>query len=304
VTPAENQVTDHHITIDTITCADCREWLGALPDDPKRLPMAAIIMCAGSGKRMQSQSLPKVCSPVAGVPAINRTIHSCRRSGIGAIVVVVGSDGNQVMQTVSAGHAGVLYAHQAEPRGTGHAVRVGFEPLRRMGFTGLVWCLAGDKIVEPGAFREVLSALYTRGADAALAVTEKPNRMDMGRVLQDRDGRVRGIVEGRELRADSPWLTRKDVAEAAASPYRNESVYCFHADALATGLDLLPMPAEVEQYFTDIIAALVHQPHGVSAHIRAALIADPEMVMGFNTPEQLLSVDAAIRKRWKGRAGD
>ena len=331
---------------------------------PDRLPMAAIIMAAGAGTRMHAQSLLKACFPVAGVPAVNRIIRACRRSGIDTIVVVVGAGGDQVMQTVSAEHAGVLYAHQPETRGTGHAVRVGFEPLRRMGFGGLVWCLVGDKVVEPGAFRAVLSALEGGDADAAFAVTDKPGRTDMGRVLQDQDGSVRGIVESRDLRVaqmldalagesrgllaevlrkrcldavgsqarceqflaklrrlassggrisarrlraalprlagklriGNQWLTHEEVA--AASPYRNESLYCFHADTLAAGLDLLPKPtAEGEQYFTDIVAALVHPRHGPRARIRAALIADPELIMGFNTPEQLLAVDAAVRKR-------
>jgi len=169
-------------------------------ESAKQPPMAAIVMAAGRGSRMLAKSLPKVCFPVLGVPAINRTLRSCRKVGIASVVVVVGDDGDQVMRTVSDEHEGILYAHQPEPRGTGHAVRTGFEPLRQIGFEGLVWCIVGDKVIEPEAFDRVLRA-FDEDADAAFAVTDKPHAEDMGHVLQDSEGRVLGIFERNDLKA-------------------------------------------------------------------------------------------------------
>jgi len=329
--------------------------------------MAAVVLAAGRGSRMQAKSLPKVCFPVLGVPAINRSIRACRGCGVDTLVVVVGADGDQVMQTVSGEHDNILYAHQPEPLGTGHAVRVGFEPLRRIGFQGLVWVLVGDKVIDPRAVEQVLAALDDDALDAAFAVSHKPHMDDMGRVLQHADGRVRGIFERNDLRAGallaqidaelgrgrtpaadelrrrcleavgSPsrcqrffgrlwrlaeskaeptqrrlraalpahpgrfrvgdeWLTADEII--AAAPYGNESLYCFRTQVLARGLRLMPPPRRGrEDYFTNIIEALLHPRRGRPARILAVPVEDPTFIMGFNTPEQLLAIEDAVRRR-------
>ena len=102
-------------------------------------PMACIVMAAGRGTRMGAPGLPKVCFPVVGVPVINRSIATYRECGIETIVVVIGGEGQQVIDTVSAEFDGILFARQRNPRGTGDAARAGFEPLRRMQFDGAVF---------------------------------------------------------------------------------------------------------------------------------------------------------------------
>jgi len=91
-------------------------------------PTACIILAAGRGTRMGARGLPKVCFHVGGVPIINRSIAAYRACGIGTIVVVIGQDGQQVVDTVSAEFDGILFARQREPRGTGDAAQTGFEP--------------------------------------------------------------------------------------------------------------------------------------------------------------------------------
>jgi len=53
--------------------------------------MAAIVLAAGQGTRMQSADTHKVCFPVAGVPAINRMVATLRSEGFGTVVIVVGA---------------------------------------------------------------------------------------------------------------------------------------------------------------------------------------------------------------------
>ena len=169
-------------------------------------PVACIIMAAGRGTRMEAKSLPKVCFPVVGVPAINRSIASYRACGIETIVVVIGQDGQQVISTVSSEFDGVIFAAQLEPKGTGDAVRVGFEPLRRLGFDGLVICAGGDRIVQPAGVKALLDALDDRDCDGVVAVTERPAARDMGRVLINDHGECEGVVEPRDLHAAELFL--------------------------------------------------------------------------------------------------
>lgn len=337
--------------------------------EPDKTPerMAAIVMAGGKGTRMGAKSLPKVCFPALGVPAINRSIHSYRDAGIETIVVVVGANGQQVMETVANEHPGVFFAYQVDPRGTGDAVRTGFEPLRRIGFEGLVWCAVGDKIIDRRAVEGILAGLARADADGAFAVTDKPAQ-DMGVVFQHPDGRARAVVEQRDLRAahvaaglaerlargetPSPADLRAQCAEAvgesrcekffgplwaalqrddadparlqaalpdhpgmfkigsewfpaaeieANAPYKNESLYCFRADTLGRGLEMMKPPPGREDYFTDVIATLLSPPKGDPADVRAVLIEDPTLMMGFNTPDQLLSIEDTLRRR-AGRA--
>ena len=168
---------------------------------PADAPLACIILAAGRGTRMRARKLPKVCFPVVGVPVINRSIAAYRACGAGTIVVVVGEDGGEVIETVTSEFDGVLFARQPSPLGTGDAVRAGFEPLQRLGFEGNVICAVGDKLIREEAVRRLLAEFERERADAALAVTERPDVHHMGRTLLDDKGEVEGIVEERDLRA-------------------------------------------------------------------------------------------------------
>ena len=170
------------------------------PQNHANRPMACIVMAAGRGTRMGAPGLPKVCFPVVGVPVINRSIATYRKCGIETIVVVIGDEGQQVIDTVSAEFEGILFARQRNPHGTGDAARAGFEPLRRLGFDGAVFCAVGDKVVQPEAVRAVQEEFFNSEADAAIAVTRKPDAKDMGHVVLNAQGDAVAVVEESTLR--------------------------------------------------------------------------------------------------------
>lgn len=336
-----------------------------------KAPLAAIIMAAGRGTRMCARSLPKVCFPVVGVPAINRSIAAYRACDVRTIVVVIGRDGQQVMDTVTSEFDGVLFAAQREAKGTGDAVRVGFEPLRRLGFDGLVICTVGDKVVQPEAVRAVLEGMEAQDCDGVLAVTEKPKARGMGRVLLNDCREIVGIVEDRDLcaaelllRMDRRCRTTKGSLDASAlrkeclqamgseeacsrflgrawsrirtadrvasarlrsnlpakpgflrvgsrtlsaaavrraSKYVNESLYLFRASVLPRGLRMLKPNAAGEVYITDMVSALANPPKGrPKTRLLACLLRDPDWMLGFNTPAELLNLEEKIRSRVRG----
>jgi len=162
--------------------------------------IASISMAGGRGRRMGETSIPKVCFPVAGVPAINRTIAALRKCGVDLNVVVVGSGAGEVVRTVGSAFPDAVFAFQERPLGTGNAGRTGFAPLSRIGFEGDVIIHVGDKVIDESVIAQVLREFYKGDCDVAIATTRRPNAPDMGRVVRSPKGDVLGVVEAVEIR--------------------------------------------------------------------------------------------------------
>src|SRR5579871_4721896 len=82
-------------------------------------PTAAIILAAGKSTRMRSK-LPKPLHPLCGLPLTAHVIRACRGAGVARIIVVIGHEAERVRAGLG---ETVEYTVQAEPRGTGDAVR-------------------------------------------------------------------------------------------------------------------------------------------------------------------------------------
>ena len=80
-------------------------------------PIAALILAAGRGERMNSD-LPKVLHPAAGVPIVAHVIDAVRGAGVERIAVVVGAQ-NGLLRSFLNGTEMVV---QKKRLGTGHAV--------------------------------------------------------------------------------------------------------------------------------------------------------------------------------------
>ncbi len=158
-------------------------------------PIVAVILAAGRGTRMGASHLPKVCFPIAGVPAIARAVQTYVNCGIDTHCVVVGAGSEAIMQVLKnlPGHR--LYAHQPEPRGTGHATRVAVDLLRSLGYEGDVLVVAGDKLIEEPFLARLIDTFYSTRSDLAFAVGDVHDFPTSGRVVRDESGQVRAIVE-------------------------------------------------------------------------------------------------------------
>src|SRR6266480_2430684 len=88
--------------------------------------IAAIILAAGKGKRMQTTDINKVVLPIGGKPMIHRSVSFIKSLGIETIIVVVGFAKESVMQVLG---DSVFYAEQQEQLGTANAVGVGLSKI-------------------------------------------------------------------------------------------------------------------------------------------------------------------------------
>jgi N-acetylgalactosamine kinase len=263
--------------------------------------IACVILAGGQGKRMGSAQRHKVCFPILGVPAIVRAIGSYRAAGLRRFVVVVGQKAQQVIETVSAAHAGVSFVYQPRPRGTGHAAAIAAEALAAQGGCRAAVVTMGDKVVRPQVVGELLARFDESGADVALAVLPFDASSSSGRVVADASGRVLGIVEkpdidrARKTRARIPVGAARLTAAQIDRRTRglNPSLYVFRFEKLREAIGRLRADnVQGELYLTDAIGLL-----SPTCRIEAVEVGEPTDVMGFNTPEELLAVEEAVRRR-------
>lgn len=160
-----------------------------------------VILAAGQGTRMGRSDLVKVCFEIDGVPAINRLITVFKRAGFRRFLVVVGALSDQVLETVTKEHEGVLYVHQASRLGTGHAAKVAAEALQAIGYDGYILVSMGDKLIEEAALEALVTGYIKQRADMALLTIPKSEHTEAsaGRVFVNADGQALEIMEQVDL---------------------------------------------------------------------------------------------------------
>lgn len=158
---------------------------------------AVIILAAGKGTRM-GEDAAKVCFEIDGVPAINRTLATFKKSGFKKFVLVVGSKAEEVMETVAPLYPDVSFVYQTPQLGTGHAARIASDMLKNGGHNGPILLSMGDKYIEDKAIEVLLDCFIRKQADMALLTIPKNERTQAscGRVIINQEtGNVIDILE-------------------------------------------------------------------------------------------------------------
>lgn len=166
------------------------------------LPLAAIVLAAGKGTRMKSDT-HKVLHPIGGKPMIDHVLDSVTSLGATRIVVVVG-DRKEQLDTALAGRASVTTALQEPQLGTGHAVMAARDAMA--GFSGVVLILYGDvPLVRPETLQAMLERLQAPlGGTEPVAVVlgfEAADPGVYGRILLDQTGAIDRMVEFKDASA-------------------------------------------------------------------------------------------------------
>jgi len=160
-----------------------------MPDQPR---FAAVILAAGQGTRMRSDT-HKVLHPIAGRPLLLHLLDSVEALGAERTVVVLGK-GREQVEAALAGHGAIL-AHQAEQKGTGHAVQQAASALD--GYDGPVLILYGDTpFVAAGTLRRMLDRLEGKDAPGVVVLASSPSdTASYGRIILGTGDRIAKMVE-------------------------------------------------------------------------------------------------------------
>ena len=239
------------------------------PTSPDR-PLAAIVLAAGSGTRMKSDT-HKVLHAIAGKPMLLHLIDTLEELGVERQVVVVGARKEQVEAAVEG--RGVAIAEQTEQLGTGHAVAQAHDALK--GFSGDVLILYGDvPLVSAETMRRMVERLR-RGDDPRCVVLgfRPDDPAAYGRIIADGTGIIETMVE------------YKDASEAQrAVTLCNSGLMAARATDLFVLLDQIGNDNAAGEYYLPDIVMLPGQPSAV-------IETDADEVAGVNSRIELARVE-------------
>jgi bifunctional UDP-N-acetylglucosamine pyrophosphorylase / glucosamine-1-phosphate N-acetyltransferase len=250
-------------------------------------PLSAIVLAAGQGTRMRS-ARPKPLHRLCGRPLVRYVLDAVAGTGAERAVVVVGYAADRVIKSLQQepGSVPLEFVEQRVQRGTGDAVAVGLTglPDDDDADEGDVMVLPGD---TPLVRAETLAALVVEHRLSGAACTLLTARLDdpggYGRVVRDKDGRVRRIVEDRDASAHE--LAIDEI---------NTSIYVFRRGLLSPALRrITPDNSQGELYITDVVEVLASAGHPV-----VSLVAeDADETQGVNDRAQLALAEAELRQR-------
>jgi len=175
-------------------------------------PLAAIVLAAGLGTRMNSDT-PKHLHPLLGRRLADWVVEAVRGLGPEPLVVVVAPDARDAFE-------GVTVAVQDPPRGTGDAAAAARSSLE--GFDGDVLVVTGDAAAITSDLLGALLETHREAGSAATVLSFEPTEPGAyGRIVRDDDGTLQSIVEARDASDDQ--LEIREV---------NSSIYAFEAAKL------------------------------------------------------------------------
>lgn len=239
---------------------------------------AAVVLAAGEGTRMKSKT-PKVLHEIAGLSMLEWVLRAVRGTDMEKCVVVCGRGADRLKERLG---DSVLYAEQAERKGSGHAVMCAAHLLE--GFDGYTLIIAGDM---PLLKQETVAAMVEAAEAGNYACTMLTAELDdpygYGRILRNEFGDVTAIVEEKDATAE-----QRAICEV------NASCYCVCTPLLLECLkELKPANAQGEYYLTDIVGILNAKGEKVGAYIAG----DARECMGVNDRAQLAQCAGILRGR-------
>jgi bifunctional UDP-N-acetylglucosamine pyrophosphorylase / glucosamine-1-phosphate N-acetyltransferase len=239
-------------------------------------PLKVVILAAGKSTRMKSDT-PKVLHKLAGVPMLQWVLDQAAAMNAAETIVVVGHEGDRVREKFK---DRARFVTQEPQQGTGHAVMQTREALKD--FKGDVAVLCGDvPLIRPRTLELLRHMHRSENAACTILTTLQDQPRGYGRIVRDGLGRVRRIVEQRDLTPQ-----QEPIQEV------NTGTYLFDCAKLLLVLDKLKTDnAQGEYYLTDVVPLLAQ------LGVAACACDDPTEVMGINNRKQLAEADQITRAR-------
>lgn len=239
--------------------------------------VAAVILAAGKGKRMNIHDKNKVISLLHDRPIIVHIVNFMKKLAISNVVVVVGHAKESVKEVLTG--EDILYAEQREQLGTGDALKCALEVLPSN--VSDVYVVYGDDGVfyndkHLPIVEQLLQKHFISGAAVTFLTIEQENPYALGRILRDEKGEFKAIIEEKDASDEQRKITEI-----------NPGCFLFNVAFLREHLhEIEKSPVTGEYYINSIIDLALRFNQKVETVRGGQLIW-----RGVNTPEELLEAE-------------
>ncbi|MEM8918992.1 MAG: bifunctional UDP-N-acetylglucosamine diphosphorylase/glucosamine-1-phosphate N-acetyltransferase GlmU [Pseudomonadota bacterium] len=245
-------------------------------------PLAAIILAAGQGTRMKSET-HKVLHPIAGKPMLHHLLDTVDAIGVERTVVVVGARREQIEASVADRQVDI--AVQEDQLGTGHAVAQAKDALE--GFAGDVLILYGDvPMVSASTMQEMITRLNSGTDPRAVVLGFRPDDAGAyGRIIAGEQGEIEKMVEYKDA---SDTERGVNLCNSGLMAVRSTDLFIL--------LDQISNDNAAGEYYLPDIVMLPGQQSAVIE------VDDPAEVAGVNSRSELAAVEADWQARRREQA--
>ena len=244
-------------------------------------PLNVLVMAAGLGTRMKSKRA-KVLHELSGRPLIAHVVHAAQSLGPQKIIVVVGHQAEEVERAALA-EVGELasFVHQAEQRGTGHAMECARTLLENS--DSLLLSIYGDTpMIRAETMQKLIEHHRATGAACSILSVRLENPTGYGRIIRDEHGQFQRIVEQKDATEEE-----RKVREI------NSGIYCFETKDLFEALKRVePRNQQGEYYLTDVAEIILSTGRKVEVFIHT----DARELSGINTRAELAEFENLMRR--------
>ena len=241
----------------------------------------AVILAAGKGTRMKSETTPKVLHEIMGKSLLGYVLDNVKNF-VSEEFVIVGHHAQEVEKFVKENYTSAQTVLQSPQLGTGHAVSMVCPYLEH--FDGVVLILCGDTpLIKEETLKKFVDFHIANKSDLTVMSTMFDNPANYGRIIRDNDNSLKCIVEEKDATAE-----QKNVKEV------NAGIYCLNWAKIKPAFSQLKSNnAQGEYYLTDIISWGKEQGLNVNAYI----LENSDEIYGINSRVQLAEAAKIMNKR-------
>ena len=151
--------------------------------------LSVAVLAGGFGTRLRSvvSDRPKALAEIHGRPFLAYLLDQLSPTGLSSVVLCTGHFGQQIEDTFGDryGNLRIFYSHEAQPLGTGGALRLALPYLK----SDPVLVMNGDSFCATD-FRSFWNWHCAHGAEATILLTQVPDTQRFGSVEVDSDGAI------------------------------------------------------------------------------------------------------------------
>jgi len=245
------------------------------------MDIKAVILAAGKGTRMKSETTPKVLHQIMGKTLLGYVLDNVKNLADEQFVIV-GHHAQEVETFVQKNYTNAKTVLQTPQLGTGHAVSMVCPALEN--FDGLVLILCGDTpLIRQETLEKFVNFHNFKNADITVMSTVFDNPTNYGRIVRDKDNSLKAIVEERDATQEEKAI--KEV---------NAGIYCLNWGKVKNAFSQLKSNnSQGEYYLTDIISWGKANKLNVNAYI----LPDSDEIYGINSRSNLATATKIMNKR-------